>query len=204
MRCQRGYLSSLYDDHVKCVEKLIARDRNSWDYVLQHYVPFLRLLAMQVGLRKDEAAESVQATLASLLEDDARDLRNYKGLASFKTYIACITHRDSIDFLRQKKREKCKVERIKYAYIEDGVDGMDEKLNMKFDMEILVSNLEGKDKLLAKLLYYDELTNEEVAPIFKVEPSTIDVWHFRLREKLRKINRMLSRQNGYKEEQGGV
>ena len=124
----------MFDEHVKCVQKLLKRDAVSWDYVMRHYVPFLHLLAIKTGLDDNEAQESVQGTLASLWEGDAKILRDYEGRASFKTYLARVVHRDCIDFLREKKRERCKVEMKTDAYLIEENEGAAESIENRIDI----------------------------------------------------------------------
>jgi RNA polymerase sigma factor (sigma-70 family) len=177
----------LFEDDKKFVSRLLAKDAESWDHLVHRYGPFLQVVAVQVGLTDDEAKEVVQNSLASLWEDDAKVLRVYEGRASLRTYLARIIHRDCIDFLRQKNRERRKVERKKDAYLVEAQKGGSKHMDNKLDVEFLLGKLEPKWKFLAKLIYYDGLSSEEVAVIFGTKPSTVDVWHFRLREKLRKL-----------------
>ena len=177
----------MFDNDLKIVEKLLARDTESWDNLVRHDAPFLESVTMEAGLDADEARESVQITLASLWEDDAKILREYRGISSLRTYLARIAHRDAMDFLREKKREKRKVERKKNAYIVEGQKVEIAPVEEKLDLEVLLDELDTRSKLLAKLIYYDELTSEEIAAVMGTKASTVDMWRFRLKEKLRKL-----------------
>lgn len=194
----------MFDEHLKCVQRLLTKDSASWEYVMRRYVPFMKSMALQTGMRQGEVEETVQSTLASLWEDDAKILRDYEGRASFKTYLARVVHRDCLDFLRKKNRRRRKVERQFDAYIVSGPKGVEEQVGRKLDIEMLLDQLGPKEKALAKLIYYEGLSSEEVAVIFSTKPTTVDVWHFRLREKLRKIAGVGdSRQSGELGDQGG-
>jgi RNA polymerase sigma factor (sigma-70 family) len=177
----------VFDDDVKCVGRLLEKDTRSWDYLMRNYVPFLENFGVQVGLGREESRDSVQEVLTSLWEHDGRVLREYIGKASFKTYIAKIAHRDFIDFLRKKNREDRKVELKRSAYYIDKHPNGRSTVEDKIDIDMLLEKLEPKDKLLAKLIYRDGLSSREVAVIFKTKASVVDVWHFRLREKLKKL-----------------
>lgn len=101
-----------------------------------------------------------------------------RGRASFKTYLARVVHRDCLDFLRKKNRRRRKVERQFDAYIVSGPKGVEEQVGRKLDIEMLLDQLGPKEKALAKLIYYEGLSSEEVAVIFSTKPTTVDVWHF--------------------------
>jgi len=154
---------------------------------MHRYAPFLESVIIEAGLDTDEAKESVQITLASLWEENGKILRDYQGISLLRTYLARIAHRDAMDFLRGKKREKRKVERKKNAYIVEGQQAGIAPVEEKFDLGVLLDELDAKSKLLAKLIYYDGLTSEEIAAVMGTRASTVDVWHFRLKEKLRKL-----------------
>ena len=177
----------MFTKYLKCVERLLAKDNESWDYVVHHYVPFLVSVIGQTGLGAEEAKDSVQTTLSSLWEDDGKILRQYRGISSLRTYLARIAHRDAMDFLREKKREKRKVDAKKDAYIVEGQEVEIDPVEEKLDLEVFLDKLDPKSKLLAKLIYYDNLTSEEIAAVIGVNASTVDIWRFRLKEKLRKL-----------------
>jgi RNA polymerase sigma factor (sigma-70 family) len=177
----------LFIDDLKFVDSLLAKDSESWDRLMREHVPFLNALASQTGLGDEDARDCVQDALASLWDNDAHALREYKGRSTFKTYLARIVHRDCLDFIRREKSQMRKVERKSFAYLMGGSSKGDKAVAEKLDVEALVDKLDAKGRLLVKLIYYDGLTSEEVGEIFGASASTVDVWHFRLREKLRRL-----------------
>ena len=177
----------MFEDELKYVEKLIANDTESWDRLMAVQVPFLEAVSRQTGLNDEDARDCVQKTLASLWEDDARHLRKYQGRSTLRTYLARMVHRDCLDFIRMENRQRRKVLRKSGAYILGDVGVNDKDILDKLELEELLSGLESKDRLLVKLLYYDGLTREEVASVFGAKPTTVDVWHFRLKGKLRRL-----------------
>lgn len=177
----------MFEDELKFVEKLIAKDTESWERLMAAQVPFLEAFAHQVGINDEDARDCVQKTIASLWEDDARCLREYRGRSSLRTYLARMVHRDCLDFIRAENRQKRKVLRKSGAYILEDVGVNDKDILDKLELEELLKRLESKDRLLVKLIYYDGLTREEVASVFGAKPTTVDVWHFRLKGKLRRL-----------------
>jgi len=177
----------MFTEDVKLAEKLITKDPESWDTLVASHVPFLENLAKQAGLAGEDARDCVQDSLASLWEDNARVLKEYHGRSSLRTYLSRIVHRDCLDFIRKENRQKRKVLAKSGAYIlEDaGVDDTD-AIN-KLDLEVLLDELGPRNRLLVKLIYYDGLTRGEVATVFGTKPTTVDVWHFRLKAKLRRL-----------------
>ncbi len=175
----------LFPDDLKLVDRLLEKDSGAWDFVVKEYGPFLEAIARQAGLTDEDAKDCVQDSLASLWDDNASRLREYRGIASVKTYLARIVHRDCIDFIRKNNREKCKIRLKTFAYMVEDIDGLEKVVHDRSELEALLDVLEPKDRLLAKLIYYDGLTSREAGRILGANVSTIDVWHFRLKQKLR-------------------
>jgi RNA polymerase sigma factor (sigma-70 family) len=177
----------LFPEDLKLVDRLLEKDDESWDFVVKEHCPFLEAIARQAGLSVEDAKDCVQNSLASLWDDDASKLRDYQGRASFRTYLARIVHRDCLDLIRKENREKCKIQAKTFAYIVEEIDGLEKVIHDKFELESLLDELEPRDRLLAKLIYYDGLSSREAGKILGASYSKVDVWHFRLKQRLRRI-----------------
>jgi len=143
--------------------------------------------------RTDEVEDLFQEFFVSILRDDFRKLRQFRGErgCSLATWLRVVAVRLSIDFLR--KQESSKVEVTNNIPLE----GSDPPLavTQREEEEMLLQTLQSlspRDRIFIDLCFRQGLPPEEIATILRVSVNAVYTQKSRildkLRETLKKIN----------------
>lgn len=129
----------------------------------------------------------------SLMEDDFKRLRQFKGLSSFATYLRVITVRRTVDFLRGQKRAFASNNgdyQDGAPPVADANHGPDVKLEILEEENMVgraIRSLSPGDRLLLKLTYVRELPAEQVASILRI---SINAYYTRKNRALSRLKKM--------------
>ena len=167
------YIVRILDGETECFSVLIDR----------YSRPLYSLIVQIVGCPED-AEELLQDVFLKAF----RNLSSYKGECRFSTWIYRIAYNTAISATRKKKQE--------FFYIEENMINTvpDEKANeviaMTDDEEQIsrlgkaVDQLNGEEKALITLFYYEEKSMEDISEILKMTVSNVKVKLFRTRKKI--------------------
>ena len=167
------YIVRILDGETECFSVLIDR----------YSRPLYSLIVQIVGCPED-AEELLQDVFLKAF----RNLSSYKGECRFSTWIYRIAYNTAISATRKKKQE--------FFYIEENMinNVPDEKANeviaMTDDEEQIsrlgkaVDQLNGEEKALITLFYYEEKSMEDISEILKMTVSNVKVKLFRTRKKI--------------------
>lgn len=120
---------------------------------------------------KQDVEDLHNSVFLSLMEDDFNRLRQFRGEASFKTYINVITSRSVLDFLRkQKKYISIESESLASTLINKGptADQQIEISDEENKIRQLINQLPASEQLLLKLVYEQDLKPSEVCKVMGI------------------------------------
>jgi RNA polymerase sigma factor (sigma-70 family) len=182
----------------KLINKCIEGDREAFRELTSQYTKLVMSTIYNVFNRYSiqymvEDAEDLHNSLfLSLMDNDFRKLKQFKGEARFSTYIRVVTVRFVIDFLRKEKKhfsvDSIDSEKAIPALVAES-PAHDEVLEMterEEEVKKVIDSLSPNDQLLIKLVYYKELSPKEVSQIMGISIVTFYSKKSRILVKLRK------------------
>jgi RNA polymerase sigma-70 factor (ECF subfamily) len=182
----------------KLINTCIEGDKEAFGELTSQYTKLVMSTIYSVFNRysipsvAQDAEDLHNSLFLSLMDNDFRKLKQFKGESRFSTYIRVITVRFVIDFLRKEKKR----------YSVDSIDSEktipplvekspahDEVLEMtETEQEIkkVIDSLSPNERLLVKLVYYKELSPKEVSRVMGISIVTFYSKKSRILVKLRK------------------
>jgi RNA polymerase sigma factor (sigma-70 family) len=146
----------------------------------RHFASLYRFFQNKV----DDTDELVQATLLACL--NAKD--QFRGDASFRTYLFSIARNKLYRYLRDKKRSG--VVDVTSTSVADVVTTLRTVIARDQAHRALLDALRAlpiEQQTLLELYYWEELDTHELAGVFEVRVGTIQTWLFRARARLREL-----------------
>lgn len=181
------------------VKKCIRGDQEAFERLVDQYAGFVIFTIRSVfrDYCRPASSEDVEdlhnGVFLSLMEDDFRPLRQFKGRSSFTTYLRVITYRRTVDFLRTENRHSP----ISTGDPEGGnpsvIDeqpGQDAELEMRDERKMLaqaISFMSAEDRLLLKLAFARELPAQRVASILNI---SVNAYYARKNRALGRLKKM--------------
>jgi RNA polymerase sigma-70 factor (ECF subfamily) len=83
-------------------------DKVAFEDVYRACVPYVRVVAIRMGLREDEAADVVQETMAKVYTK----MPSFMFRSSFKTWIFRIAHNSALDHVRRRRLPVCPLDEL--------------------------------------------------------------------------------------------
>jgi RNA polymerase sigma factor (sigma-70 family) len=196
------YYKSPSMDELRFIRTCVNLDRKAWDEFLNRYSRLIytyiyRVTANMKGLsRDDQLIEDIfQGVLHSLIDDNARRLRSFKGLngCSFASWLRLVTINYTLSALHRQ--------RPAISLDEENDDGLSLKDTLR-DRQILpdeaaiyhehahnlkecIERLDVDDKLLAQLYAGRRMSLESVRQVLRISRTAVDNRKLRLIQKLR-------------------
>jgi RNA polymerase sigma factor (sigma-70 family) len=174
-------LSCVEDDDVALLARWRAGDRAAGQALFEcHFASLYRFFQNKC----DDADELVQATLLACL--NARD--QFRGDASFRTYLFSIARNKLYRYLRDRRRSV--VLDVTTTSVAEVVTTLRTALARDQAHRSLLGALRAlpiEQQTLLELYYWEELDTHELAAVFEVRVGTIQTWLFRARAKLREL-----------------
>lgn len=134
----------------------------------------------------DDTDELVQATLLACLHAKEQ----FRGEASFRTYLFSIARNKLYRYLRDRKRSI--VVDVATTSVAEVVTTLRTAIARDQAHRALLDALRAlpiEQQTLLELYYWEELDTHELADVFDVKVGTIGIWLFRARAKLRELLR---------------
>jgi len=164
----------------KLISEIIAGSRQAYESLVEKYQPMVRKTVSYLLYRyrhnNNEAAvdDLTNDVFLSLMEDDFKKIRQFKGLSSFATYLRVIASRQALAFLRRPSREVQTKAADRISRTADPSPSPEELYREQGNRSLMaeaIAALKPADQLLMKLTYYQELSAEETARIMNISLS---------------------------------
>jgi len=182
----------------KLITEIIAGSKQAFESLVEKYQPMVRKTVQFILYRSNNYDSSVDDltndVFLSLLENDYKKIRQFKGLASFATYLRVIASRQVLGVLRRPKRELSATDKIERTA--DSSPTPEESYQDQENRNLLaeaIGTLKPADQLLMKLSYYQELSAEESARVMNISLSAFYSRKSRLVKKIENY----CKKNGY-------
>ena len=140
------------------------------------YPKLLRYAARQLN-NEDSAKDVVQ----NVFEVLSKDFRKVKDPAAFMAWVYQITHRKSIDYIRENQRRRTLREHYEY---ENSIQTIEPQSADVLILDDLLRKLAPAQYQLVHLYYLEGFSVNEVASILKVPNGTIKSRLFAVRQQL--------------------
>ena len=168
----------------KCIEKVLAGDRNAYAILVDRYKDMVFSLALRMVRSREEAEEIAQDSFVKAF----RSLGSFKRKSKFSTWLYKIVYNTAISSLRKREAEKVDMDDGNLPDTEfadsRGINaalGIDER---KKYIEAALEKLDEKERVLIIMYYYEERELDEIAMITGLSKSNVKVRLFRIRKKM--------------------
>ena len=179
------------------LKRCLNRDAGSWnDFVdrflslLYHvigYTAHLRSVRVSPEDKEDIAAE----VLLKIVENDFHILREFRGHASLATYLTVIARRIAMRELARRQKVKDSISRGDVRFLEaepDDAPAAAKGIERLEEVEKLLKRLNGREREIVRLYYFEGRTYEEISTATDVPVNTIGAVLSRARKKLRPVS----------------
>lgn len=191
------------EDFTNFLQSCIKREERAWEEFIAKYGKLIYNYILKTLRRynflfhSDEWEEIYNRIFASLLENDCRRLKNFRGSTekSFAAYLREICFHNTVDFLREKK-PMVDIEAVPEASSHELGYGKLELQQLRDIIKRLKGELNPRHQLFFTLLFEEEMSSEEISRIMKLKLNAIHQLKFRLISKLIQI---AQKKNVYKE-----
>lgn len=201
--------TSIIEEEKKLIASCLNGSKEAWDEFVKKYAKLIynsiyRTLELKgYELNSDLIEDLWQETFLSFLKNNFAKLRKFqwKNNCSIATWISVITRNLILDFIRKESKRRGITESLDATIdFEEEITILDIKedekyspgqiLNRKESFKIIktyISKLAIADKMLFELLFYDELSHEEIAKKLGKSIDAIYMQKKRLLDKLREF-----------------
>lgn len=171
-------------------------DKTAWDSFVRQYSNLVyytikkTLVRHHTDPRTDVVEELYQEFFVSLLRNDCKKLRQFRGAhgCSLASWLRIVTTRLTIDFVRKQALPSCEVAS---AMSRDSPDPAEPLINEEQERMLnqAIHSLSARDRVLLDLCYRQALASDEVAELLKTSVNAIYAQKSRILEKIREVLR---------------
>lgn len=194
-------MSKRFNDDSELLKACFAKDRGAIEEFIRTfsklvYYSIHRSFKMK-GLtpQPEEVEDLFGDVFLNLFESDFSRLKSFEGRngCTLASWVRLIAGRRSIDYLREKTRDKLNITQQDTSFIEDHpttTGTPEDKLLEKERMEIvsgLLTKLPPDDLLFISLYYDQERSPEDIAEILDISVGTVYSKKHRIGEKLKNL-----------------
>ncbi len=178
------------------VDRLIRGDLRAWDRFLDLHGPAVSeaarfTLRRVLGTAREEDVENVaQAVLLALCEKDFHRLRLFRGRSSLKTWLASVTCRFALNFVRTEKRKGS----LRLGSLDESAGNIPDRSELfppaaeeRERIRGALERLPPRDRLILKLFYHDGFSYRTIAETLRVPLNSVSPLLTRAKEALRKM-----------------
>jgi RNA polymerase sigma-70 factor (ECF subfamily) len=190
----------------KVVKGCLQGDKKSWDQFVETYQKLIYSIIhrtlRQYNYSQDSLDDLFQNVFLSFLKNDCAKLRSFKwkNNSSLSTWISVVTRNLVLDYIRKEgKKQKVTSSLNSLVKVEDKQEFVEIMEDQKYATEHMLNDQEIKevliaaikklseaDKLLAELIFFQEVSYEKAAEILGKSVDAIYMQKKRLIEKLQK------------------
>ena len=162
------------------ITEIIAGNKQAFESLVEKYQPMVKKTVRFILYRYQQANNEATVDdltndiFLSLMENDFKKIRQFKGLSSFATYLRVIASRQVLGFLRRPQRELQTKAADRIEKTADPSPTPEELYREHENRNLMaeaIAALKPADQLLMKLTYYQELSAEETARIMNLSLS---------------------------------
>ena len=172
------------DPDYKCIEKVLAGDRNAYAILVDRYKDMVFSLALRLMRSREEAEEIAQDAFMKAF----RSLASFKGKSRFSTWLYKIVYNTAISSLRKKEIERIQMddgnlpdtELTESHSIYSSLTNEERKKFIDNALEIL----DEEEKFMIIMYYYEDRELDEVAAITGLTKTNVKVRLYRARKKM--------------------
>ena len=172
------------DPDYKCIEKVLAGDRNAYAILVDRYKDMVFSLALRLMRSREEAEEIAQDAFVKAF----RSLASFKGKSRFSTWLYKIVYNTAISSLRKKEIERIQMddgnlpdtELTESHSIYSSLTNEERKKFIDNALEIL----DEEEKFMIIMYYYEDRELDEVAAITGLTKTNVKVRLYRARKKM--------------------
>ena len=163
------------------INKVLKGDLNAYTPLVERYQQYVYTLVKRTCPHPAEAEELAMDVFVKAYEH----LHEFRGTATFTTWLYRIAFNTAISYARKKKRYRVSIDTLDIRNnIEEDMDDAESKERAYVALEQLLSSLPPEEQMLISLHYKEGLKMEEVAYISGLSLSNTKVKIHRIRKKL--------------------
>ncbi|MFY8037266.1 MAG: RNA polymerase sigma factor [Cyclobacteriaceae bacterium] len=185
-----GRFSSKALEDFRLIDMAVAGDDKAYAKLLQRYKRPVYHVILKMVRNVDDAEDLMMESFSKAF----RSLHRFKKDFTFSTWLFRIATNNTIDFIRKKKLNTLSIEN---TYTDDdgasvsidiedkgNLDPQEETIRMQKEeiMQVFVNMLPPKYQKLVRLLYFHELSYEEIAAEIEAPLGTVKAQLHRARE----------------------
>lgn len=176
------------------IKRCLAKERGSWNDFVDRYLSLIyHVIGYTAHLRSyrlsPEDTEDVAAeVLLKFVSDDFKLLRQFRGNASFATYLTVIARRIAVVELARRQQVKDSIRRgdVVSAGVElDDAPVAQKGMESLEEVDKLLRRLGGREREIVRLYYLEGRTYEEISTSVDMPVNSIGAVLSRARKKLR-------------------
>ena len=168
--------------HAELIESCLENDRVAQYKLYQLYSKAMLNVAYRICNNVEQAEDLVQESFVSAF----KNLRSYKGTASFGSWLKRIVINTSLNYLRLKKLEFEELTDSLQHHVSDQEDFNDQELVVE-QIKEGISNLPTGYRLVLSLYLLEGYDHNEIAEILDISVSTSKSQYNRAKRKLKEL-----------------
>lgn len=168
------------------IERILAGEWRNFAILVDKYEAKVLSYTNYLMNNREDAEELVQDTFVKAY----RSLHQFRGEASFSTWLITIAHRNCLSHFRRKQLSKVSLDSLeneRFANLENGPTELLDLDDRKNVLAIALGKLKLDERSTVTLFYYNELSLQEVSEVTGLTLSNVKVLLFRSRKKLLEI-----------------
>jgi RNA polymerase sigma factor (sigma-70 family) len=191
------------EDFSDFLSRCIRKEKDTWDLFVERYIHLIynyiyhTLKRYNYAFQNEEVEDICHDIFLHLLDDDCRQLRNFRGRDeyAFMAYLRTISFSSTVDFLRSR-RKFVNFDKVQYILpIKDKFNKLHRK-DFRTLMGIIKDNLPKRHNRLFELIYEKELNNTEIADIMNLKKNAVHQLRFRM---MKNVSKIVKKKNIYDE-----
>lgn len=135
---------------------------------------------------REDAEEMVQDTFVKAY----RSLSQFRGDASFSTWLIRIAHRNCLTHFRKKVPQKVSIDNVQVSNLKESNLSPSKHLDLDDRQQVLgraLARLKPDERSVVTLFYYQELSLQEICDVTDLSLSNVKILLHRSRKKLLEI-----------------
>ena len=174
----------------------LGSDKDAWDSFVRQYSNLVYHTVKKTLVRHhtephaDIVEELYQEFFVSLLRNDCKKLRQFKGIrgCSLASWLRVVTTRLTIDFVRKQALPSGE---LASAISRDSPDPAEPLINEEQErlLNQVIQSLPAQDRILLDLCYRQVLASDEIAQLLKTSVNAVYAQKSRVLEKIREVLR---------------